>query len=215
MSEPAKWPTTASDHPSDLPSDPPGLAAQFRGRLGSDQAVRTDRPLPVGGQYDGVELFTALRSVRVDTPSVGTGAIETRAALSSVAYFEVTISDALGAASAASAASQPGAQDGEAEVLPCVSIGLATRRFALYGRQPGWDKHSLGYHGAEHMSTGAPLASATAQHPCPWGSHGWLHGVLHAPEPEGKAMLRPHWKAEAWAAASVEAADSGALHTRR
>ena len=29
----------------------------------------------------------------------------------------------------------------------CVSIGLATRRFPLLGKQPGWDRHSIGYHG--------------------------------------------------------------------
>ena len=28
-----------------------------------------------------------------------------------------------------------------------MSVGLATRRFVLYGRQPGWDKHSVGCHG--------------------------------------------------------------------
>ena len=29
----------------------------------------------------------------------------------------------------------------------CVSIGLATAAFPLYGKQPGWDRNSFGYHG--------------------------------------------------------------------
>ena len=29
----------------------------------------------------------------------------------------------------------------------CVSIGLATRHFPLLGKQPGWDRQSIGYHG--------------------------------------------------------------------
>ena len=37
--------------------------------------------------------------------------------------------------------------DGRPPLSPCVSVGLATRRFVLYGRQPGWDKHSVGCHG--------------------------------------------------------------------
>ena len=34
-----------------------------------------------------------------------------------------------------------------AEKPQCVSIGLATMDFPLVGKQPGWDKHSWGYHG--------------------------------------------------------------------
>lgn len=29
----------------------------------------------------------------------------------------------------------------------CVSVGLANSSFSLFGKQPGWDRHSYGYHG--------------------------------------------------------------------
>ena len=31
--------------------------------------------------------------------------------------------------------------------MPCVSVGLATHRMPLLGKHPGWDRHSLAYHG--------------------------------------------------------------------
>ena len=56
------------------------------------------KPLPVGGRHDGVRRYTALRSSAVAGGAGAAargalGAVETRAALSSVAYFEVSISN--------------------------------------------------------------------------------------------------------------------------
>ena len=112
--------------------------------------MRADQPLPVGGRHDGVKRYTALRSAAVvgDAAAAEGGAletVETRSALSSVAYFEITISNELGSKQVDTKAVDE--DEDEDAVRSCVSIGLATRRFVLYGRQPGWDKHSLGYHG--------------------------------------------------------------------
>ena len=48
------------------------------------------------------------------------------------AYFEVTVG-----------APPEGAALGP---LDCIAVGLASARFPLAGRQPGWDAHSFGFH---------------------------------------------------------------------
>ena len=131
--------------------------------------MRADQPLPVGGRHDGVRRYTALRSSAVAGGAGAAargalGSVQTRGALSSVAYFEVTISNEVptskahaGAAAAEDAESVGG--DGRPPLQPCVSVGLATRRFVLYGRQPGWDKHSVGDHGDDgHLYHAVPNA---------------------------------------------------------
>ena len=104
-----------------------GLSARFAGRLGSDRAVRTDTTLPSS------ERFAA---VRVDGP----GPVF-RVEQSNVFYFEVSIADA---SSQAMAQAPPPALF---DMRPCVSVGLAARRFPLLGKQAGWDRWSIGYHG--------------------------------------------------------------------
>jgi hypothetical protein len=37
--------------------------------------------------------------------------------------------------------------DDDADVAPCVAVGLATAQFPLYSHMPGWDSNSFGYHG--------------------------------------------------------------------
>lgn len=59
----------------------------------------------------------------------------TRASLSMVRYFEVTIGKV-------SAQSCP-----VTARTPCVAVGLCNESFPLEGKMPGWDSNSLAYHG--------------------------------------------------------------------
>ena len=59
-----------------------------------------------------------------------------------VGYFEVEILPVPADGRAAAAAEGGGAAGPD-----CVAVGLCTSKFALVGRQPGWDPESFGYHG--------------------------------------------------------------------
>ena len=101
-----------------------GLSVKYGGRLGGNQAIRTNHPMP-----RSIE-FTTLRHSRdgsVIAPSL---------ILSQTFYFEVTIGDE---------AYDPTCD--EYMYTSCVAIGLSTSNFQLKNKQPGWDKFSLGLHG--------------------------------------------------------------------
>lgn len=92
-----------------------GLVARFEGQLGSDQAVRADAPVPNASTY------TALRARAV--PNASEAALSL--SLSQVYYFEAHISSAAKGTDLEASGHRP----------PCVSIGLATRRFPLRRKQ--------------------------------------------------------------------------------
>lgn len=97
-----------------------GLGVTYTGRVaGQNQAVRCDPPLPSAP-------FMALRAVRREPCSRSWDFEVVRA---TVAYFEVTI-----------------LRSEEFRPTDCVAVGLGSKRFALKGKQPGWDRDSWGYH---------------------------------------------------------------------
>ena len=118
-----------------------GLTASFRGTLGADQAVRTNTPLPTGEHS----------APRGPVASVAAGEpARMKVVLTHVVYFEVSIKS-LGD-------EEGSADDHDEEREPCVSIGMGTSRFPLRRKQPGWDRHSLGYHGDDgHIFHGRGL----------------------------------------------------------
>ena len=127
-----------------------GLTARFTGRLGGDRAVRTDAPLPLCAP------FVAVRARAAPSGSAPSSSARTlppppvvsQVVLSDTVYFEVSVKDA---PLNELAPSEP------SHAEPCVSVGLSTAAFKLHGKQCGWDRHSLGYHGDDgfiYESTG-------------------------------------------------------------
>ena len=126
-----------------------GLTARFTGRLGGDRAVRTDAPLPLCAPFVAVRACAApsgsapSSSARTLPPPVVSQVV-----LSDTVYFEVSVKDA---------PPNEGAPSEPSHADPCVSVGLSTAAFKLSGKQCGWDRHSLGFHGDDgflYESTG-------------------------------------------------------------
>jgi hypothetical protein len=68
-------------------------------------------------------------------------------AFSTVAYYEVSIDET-------DSSRQYGPQD-------CIAVGFGSRHSPLSGKQPGWDRHSFGYHSDDgHVFHGSGLSSA-------------------------------------------------------
>ena len=143
-------------------------AVQYVGRNGGERAVVANAPFP--RIFDG---RTISRRYRCTLPFVlalppsgepdGTGRPFAGAVRGSrrrvavpprvlgahcLAYFEVAI---CAAATTACPLRNTVATDIHFDDVPapaaCVAIGLAKRSFPLCGRMPGWDSHSVGYHG--------------------------------------------------------------------
>ena len=109
---------------------PDGLSVRYVGdRLGGNRAVRCEPPLPRAP-------FDTLRWTRASGSGGGERLRLFRACC--VAYYEVTLRSSPRAASTG-----PGPMEPEVD---CVAVGLASAKFPLTGRQPGWDSHSYGYH---------------------------------------------------------------------
>lgn len=139
-----------------------GMSVTYTGDdLGGNRAIRCEPPLPCAP-------FTSLRAVQhtarseCQTPrqagawessgsSAGTnvhGAAgwDYQVDLSSVAYYEVSIGEC-------DSDSPYGPQD-------CIAVGFGSRHFPLSGKQPGWDRHSFGYHSDDgHVFHGSGLSS--------------------------------------------------------
>jgi len=105
-----------------LSTPPDRLSVRFTGpHLGDNRAVRCEPPLPCAS-------YNTLRFVSDGHGGHVLGAISKTA----IAYYEVTIGE------------RPA--DEPASSLDCIAVGLASERFPLCGRQPGWDGGSFGYH---------------------------------------------------------------------
>ena len=105
--------------------DGPSPVVESHGRPGADQAARSDAPL------------TQRRHPALRWRAVLGAAPRARVVASEVAYFEAAIEED------PSRAPPEETHDRES----CVSIGLCTADFPLKGKQPGWDRESVGWHG--------------------------------------------------------------------
>ena len=145
----------------DLSSE--GLRAAFTGLLGGDRALRTELPLPsVGACYAALRTYDAAHGpghpIRLARAASGLApqAPPPRAPpppprqlveLCDFWYFEVTI-DACDRSRLSPAALSTGhLLPWQLPHAPCVSVGLSNKRFPLQGKQAGWDRNSLGWHG--------------------------------------------------------------------
>ena len=117
-----------------------GLTARFTGPLGGDRAVRTEAPLPICAPFVAVRARAAPSGPAPSSSarSLPSPQVVSQVVLSDTAYFEVSLKDA---------PLYEGAPSDSFHAEPCVSVGLSTAAFPLRGKQCGWDRHSLGYHG--------------------------------------------------------------------
>ena len=101
--------------------------------IGGDRAVRGSVPFPTNPMHSLCAIFEPAQCSIVQPHFDAQRRCEYVARWSRSAYFEVTIDNVDGA--------EEGVWPGD-----CVAIGLASKKFPLLGKQPGWDVHSYGYH---------------------------------------------------------------------
>jgi len=114
--------------------------------LGGNRAVRCEPPLPTTTcaylRATRPEISALTKKISGSAPLAAEVAFEVQ--ISSVAYYEITIG---------------GAQEDFGE-RDCIAVGLASELFQLTGKQPGWDRHSFGYHSDDgHVFHGKGMSS--------------------------------------------------------
>jgi SPRY domain len=107
------------------------------GDIGGDRAVRADRPFPYMSP-ESTQPFTVMYRTESGW----------KARLSLIAYFEITIEQRRElSANEEKGPNMLGYNPHTDQAAAMCSIGVATSRFRMANKQPGWDHHSFGYHG--------------------------------------------------------------------
>ncbi|KAG8467905.1 hypothetical protein KFE25_006957 [Diacronema lutheri] len=145
----AAWPTVATFVGEGLGgnqtarADVPWAASIARG-VHAAHAADTFASPPIG-MLRAVSPAEAMPPAATHRHAGGAPSHRLRAELQLVHYFEVTILHA--PAELRRGAAGTGAAPAYAYERPCVAVGVCTSRFPLERKMPGWDRHSLAFHG--------------------------------------------------------------------